>query len=68
MAAVGLAPGGPVIAEDIRDFESRTLHECARLLRWVRLRPQWCEQVEQARNLVGYFRRDVWMARAGEER
>jgi len=34
MAAVGVTPSGPVVAEDIRDLQSRTGHVC-RLSRWL---------------------------------
>src|SRR5215467_10401159 len=61
VTAVGLTPSGTEVAEDVRDFQSRTLHDCARLLRRVRLGPQWCEQVECARSLVRYtLRCSVW--------
>jgi hypothetical protein len=39
VAAVGVEPSGPEVAEDIGDFQSGTLHERARLLRQVLLRP-----------------------------
>src|SRR5262249_43680751 len=33
-AAVGVTPSGPVVAEDIRDFQSRTMHEGPASGRW----------------------------------
>src|SRR5262249_17932163 len=33
VATVGLEPSGAEVAEDVRDFQSGALHECARLLR-----------------------------------
>ena len=39
VAAVGLEPTGTEVAEGICDFQSGTLHERARLLRRVLLRP-----------------------------
>ena len=39
MAAVSVKPSGAKVAEDIGDFQSGALHERARLLRWVLLRP-----------------------------
>jgi hypothetical protein len=39
VAAVGITPSGAEVAEDIRNFQSGTLHERGRLLRWLRLGP-----------------------------
>ena len=39
VAAVGVEPSGTEVAEDIGDFQGGTLHERARLLRRVLLRP-----------------------------
>ena len=37
--AVGVTPSGTEVAEDIRDFQSGALHECAQLLRRILLGP-----------------------------
>jgi hypothetical protein len=57
VAAVSLTPSGPEVAEDIGDFQSRTLHKCAGLLRRTLPGPWWREQIEWAR-----------VVRAAEER
>jgi hypothetical protein len=38
VTAVGVTPSGAEVAEDLGDLQSRTLHECVRLLRWVLVR------------------------------
>ena len=41
VAAVGITPSGAEVAEDIRDFQSGTLHDGSWLLRRIRLGPKW---------------------------
>ena len=39
VSAVGVTPSGAEVVEDIRDFQSGALHECAQLLRRILLGP-----------------------------
>jgi hypothetical protein len=55
VAAVGVTPSGTEVAEDVRDFQSGTLHESNGLLRRIRFGPQWRERIERARDFVQYF-------------
>ena len=48
VAVVGITPCGPEIAEDIRDFQSGMLHDCAGLLRRVRGSHTWPELMRAA--------------------
>ncbi len=49
MAGVGTTPGGSVVAEDIRDLESRAGHERRALRRrLIPLGTQWCEPIKRA--------------------
>ena len=41
VAAVGVTPSRTEVSEDVRDLQSRTLHESAGLLRAVRLGVSW---------------------------
>ena len=63
MATVGITPSGPEVAEDIRDFQSGTLHECARLLRRLLLAPNDVKHIERAGNAAQYLGRDFGVAR-----
>jgi hypothetical protein len=78
VAAVGVTPSGPEVAEDIPDFQSGTLHKCAGLLRRTLPGRWWREQIEWARvaraaetrsvavmSGRGYSGRGVEVARAG---
>jgi hypothetical protein len=68
VASVGIAPGGSVVAEDVRDLESRTGHECRPLRRRLnsaeRQRRQPVEWTDDRTDRVGG---DAGVKRSGIE-
>ena len=65
VAAIGVAPSGAMVAEDIRNFQGRTTHSRWPLRqRWF---TKWCEQrrelVERTHDVADDIGRDVRIAR-----
>ena len=63
VAAIGLTPSGTEVAEDVRDFQSGTLHGSPSLLGRILIGGEGCQHIKWACNLVQYLGR-----RAAEER
>src|SRR4029077_12804614 len=63
MAAVGATPSGPVIAEDVRDFQSWTGHGWRRLRRRGLVPNPGGKLIERAHHLTQHFAGDVGIAR-----
>src|SRR5262249_27257769 len=51
MAAIGLTPSGTVVAEDIRNLQSRTEHKRRVLLGWLVLLALLAQLIERAHHL-----------------
>src|SRR5262249_59795065 len=58
VAAVGLTPSGAEVAEDIRDFQSGALHECAQLLAGLHVMTYRREPIERALDAADYLGRN----------
>jgi hypothetical protein len=68
VAAVGITPRGPVIAENVRDFQSWAGHVSP--LRWrlvLLLRHQWREPVQRAYHITDDVGGHLGVARRGVE-
>jgi hypothetical protein len=67
VTAVGMAPRGPVVAEDIRDLQSWTGHVGPLRWRLVLVRHQRREPVERAHDLTDDVGGHLGVARRGVE-
>ncbi len=65
VAPVGVTPAKAVIAEDIRDLQSRTRHACRRLQRAALLTAERRQLIERAQHITQHFAGDVGVAGCG---